>query len=64
MAGDDVETPPLAPEAAPEPRPAPGRRPLGAPPLLRADLCPSPEACCEEACCYLDWMIDRGDAGR
>lgn len=39
-----------------------GRRVL--PPNLRGDLCPSIEGCCDEACCYLDWLIGRRGDGR
>jgi hypothetical protein len=51
----ETTAPPRRPPAG-DPRPS---APVPAP-RLRADLCPSVEACCDEACCYLDWMIDRG----
>jgi len=28
---------------------------------LRSDFCPSIEGCCDDACCYLDWLIGRGE---
>jgi hypothetical protein len=33
-------------------------------PSLRGDLCPSIEGCCDDACCYLDWLIGRGGDGQ
>lgn len=42
--------------------PPPGQPADRAPPKLRADLVPSIEACCEDSCCYLDWIASRGEA--
>ncbi len=31
---------------------------------LPADLVPSLESCCDEACCYLEWLQARKDDGQ
>lgn len=56
-----VDPAPARPVAAPAPTDAPAdpAPPRPEPPALRADLFPSIESCCEDSCCYLDWMRDR-----
>jgi hypothetical protein len=43
---------------------APPQRDPRAPPgdlRLPPDACPSIESCCDETCCYLDWLIGHRD---